>query len=241
MSSTSRFDRGALHHHPDLPLPVEIRGFHGARRLRLRLDEKRKLLKLTGPLRMNRRLALAWAVEQSGWVEDQIRRMLPDEPFAPGAVFPLEGRDVTIAWAEAAPRTPVLDGDRLLCGGPRTGLERQIGQFLKRRALQVLSEETRDLAASAGLDVRTIAIGDAATRWGSCSSDGRIRYSWRLILAPPDARRYVVAHEVAHLAHLDHGPDFRRLERQLFGQDVTEARNLLRGCGQRLQRIGRRG
>jgi predicted metal-dependent hydrolase len=99
--------------------------------------------------------------------------------------------------------------------------------------------ETQEIAALAGKSVRSVTVGDAETRWGSCSSQGRIRYSWRLILAPPEARRYVVAHEVAHLVHLNHGAEFKSLERRLFGDETGPARELLRRCGPRLKRIGR--
>jgi predicted metal-dependent hydrolase len=229
----------ALVRHDDLPLPVEIRPVRGARRLRLRLDDKRGLLKLTGPLRMNRKAALAWAAEQREWVEAQVAAMLPDEPFAPGASIPVEGDDVTLVWNVAMPRTARLDGDRLVCGGPSDGFSRRIETFLKRRALDILSQETAELAERGSLTVVQVSIGDADTRWGSCTSGGRIRYSWRLILAPPAARRYVVAHEVAHLAHLNHGPDFKALERRLFDGDVAGARLLLRRWGPRLRRLGR--
>ena len=70
----------------------------GRRRMRLRLDEKRGVLKLTGPLRMNRKAALDWAAEQREWVEAQLGAMLPAEPFVPGATIPLEGRDVRLEW-----------------------------------------------------------------------------------------------------------------------------------------------
>lgn len=237
MSSTARSE--ALFRHDDLPLPVEIRGVRGARRMRLRLDEKRGVLKLTGPLRMNRKAALDWAAEQREWVHAQVGAMLPAEPFVPGAIFPLEGRDVRLDWNAAAPRTPRLDGDRLACGGPHDGFARRIEAFLKRRALDTLSAETAEIAQRAGVTLRAVAVGDADTRWGSCSSSGRIRYSWRLILAPPDVRRYVVAHEVAHLVHMDHGAKFKALERELFEGDANAARLLLRRIGSRLKRIGR--
>ena len=238
MSSTGR--SSALLHHDDLPLPVEIRGIRGARRLRLRLDERRSVLKLTGPLRMNRRQALDWAAGQREWVEAQLDARLADEPFVPGAVIPLMGQEGVLDWAERAPRTPRLEQGRLQCGGPREGFARRIESFLKRLALDTLSRETAEIAASAGLEVRSVGVGDADTRWGSCSSSARIRYSWRLILAPPEARRYVVAHEVAHLLHLDHGPGFREFEKKLVGGDVVAARESLRRCGKRLKRIGRR-
>ena len=77
------------------------------------------------------------------------------------------------------------------------------------------------------------------SRWGSCSSQGRIRLSWRLILAPPEVRRYVVAHEVAHLVHLDHGREFKALEARLFGPGPGRGESELRRVGPRLRRVGR--
>jgi predicted metal-dependent hydrolase len=237
MSSTGRSE--ALFRHDDLPLPVEIRGIRGARRLRLRLDERRGVLKLTGPLRMSRKAALAWAAGQREWVEAQVGAMLPPEPFVPGARIPIEGADVELVCHPPAPRTPRLQAGRLVCGGPSEGFARRIELFLKRHALDILSRETAECADRAGLSVRSVGVGDADTRWGSCTSAARIRYSWRLILAPPEARRYVVAHEVAHLVHLNHGPGFKALERNLFGGDPSAARLLLRRVGPRLKRIGR--
>ncbi len=237
MSSTAGSE--ALFRHDDLPLPVEIRGIRGARRLRLRLDEKRQVLKLTGPLRMSRKAALEWAAEQRDWVETQVAAMLPAEPFEPGAVIPVEGRDVRLSWSEEAPRTPRLEGDLLACGGPRDGFARRIEVFLRRRSLKLLSEETAEFAERAKVTLKGVSVGDPGTRWGSCSSAGRLRYSWRLILAPSEVRRYVVAHEVAHLVHLNHGPEFKALERELFDGDADAARLLLRRIGGRLKRIGR--
>jgi len=102
-----------------------------------------------------------------------------------------------------------------------------------------MSRDVADYAATAGVTVRSVAVGDAGTRWGSCSSDGRIRLSWRLILAPPDVRRYVGAHEVAHLRHMNHGPEFKAFEAALFGPGLAQAKAQLRRLGPRLRRIGR--
>jgi predicted metal-dependent hydrolase len=239
MWSIARSDRTAPAE--ALPLPIEIRAIRSARRLRLRIDERRMVLKLTCPVRVSRKAALAWAAEQRDWIDQQLAGIEPGEPLVPGAVIPLEGRDVVLEWANGLPRTPAIAGDCLSCGGPVEGFAGRIERFLKRRALELLSRETREFAALADLEVRSVAVGDADTRWGSCSSAGRIRYNWRLVMAPPEARRFVVAHEVAHLVHLNHGPAFKTLERQLFGKDPVEARALLRLAGPRLKRIGRNG
>jgi predicted metal-dependent hydrolase len=211
-----------------------------ARRLRLRFDESSGTLKLTCPARMSRRAALSWALDQRNWIEEQLAQSVPGEPFAPDAVIPFEGKEVRIAWNEATPRAPKLVGSQLRCGGPEAGLSRRIELFLKRRALDVMSGEVAEYAEAAGVKAVSVSIGDAGTRWGSCSSQGRIRLSWRLILARPDVRRYVVAHEVAHLVHLNHGSQFKALESRLFGSGLSAAKAELRRVGPRLRRIGRR-
>ena len=242
MSSSGRSRELAVH--PGLPVPVEIRPVRSARRMRLRFDEGRRVLTLTCPFRTSRRAALAWAVEQREWVDTQIAERLPGEPFAPGAMVPVEGRDTRLVWAPGEARTPHLADQELRCGGPESAFSRRVETFLKRLALETLSRETAEIVAAAGVTPRSVSVGDASTRWGSCSADRRIRYSWRLILAPPAARRFVVAHEVAHLVHLDHGPGFKALEETLFAQssngDVAAARALLRRVGPRLKRVGRR-
>ncbi|MES2137205.1 MAG: SprT family zinc-dependent metalloprotease [Pseudomonadota bacterium] len=222
-----------------LPLPIEIRPLKSARRLRLRLDEAKGVLKLTCPWRTSRRAALAWALDQREWIEAQLARAEPPQPLAAGAIIPVEGEPTLIAWREDAPRTPrLLDGE-LRCGGPEAGLARRIELFLKRRALELMSQEVAEFAASADVAGRSVSVGDASSRWGSCSSQGRIRLSWRLILAPPQVRRFVVAHEVAHLVHLNHGPEFKALEARLFGPGLSAAKAALRDVGPGLRRIGR--
>jgi predicted metal-dependent hydrolase len=223
-----------------LPVPIEIRPVRSARRLRLRFDEATGTLKLTCPWRTSRRAALAWAHDQRDWIDAQLARAEPGEPFEPGAAIPLEGQEVRLVWDPAARRTPLLAAGELRCGGPREGFARRIELFIKRRALDVMSREVAGYAAAAGVTPRSVSVGDAGTRWGSCSSQGRIRLSWRLVLAPEAVRRYVVAHEVAHLVHLDHSARFKALEARLYGPGLSEAKALLRRTGPRLKRVGRR-
>ena len=223
-----------------LAWPVELRPHPTARAIRLRLDEGRGLLTLTYPRRMSRRTALDWAAKQGDWVEQQLARIEPGEPFEPGAAIPFEGRMVALLWSERLPRTPRLIGEVLQCGGPASAFSGRIERFLRAAARHRLSEETARIAGVAGVSVKSVAVGDASSRWGSCSSGGSIRYNWRLILAPPHLLRWVVAHEVAHRIHMDHGPGFRVLEARLYGGDVRAARAELRALGPRLKRIGRR-
>lgn len=206
--------------------------------MRLRLDEAREHLVLTIPRRVSRRAGLQWAERQSSWVAAQLDRLQPGEPFRPGATIPFEGRNIQLHWGEALARSPSLAGQKLQCGGPIEGFPARIEGFLRARARQRLSEVTAEMARKAEVTVRAVSVGDARSRWGSCSASGSIRYNWRIILAPPHLLRWLVAHEVAHRRHLNHGAAFKALEAELYGGDVAAARAELRSLGLRLKRVG---
>ena len=208
--------------------------------MRLRLDEARERLILTFPRRMSRRTALSWAEGQREWVDRQLALVLPGEPFIDGASIPFQGRTIRLQWQEGLPRTPLLVEGVLRCGGPEPSFAARVERALRHIARRRLSEVTVELAARARVAVTSVAVGDASSRWGSCSASGAIRYNWRLILAPPHLLEWVVAHEVAHRRHMDHGPAFKALEAALYRGDVSAARAELRALGPRLKRVGRR-
>jgi predicted metal-dependent hydrolase len=208
--------------------------------MRLRYDESRGVLKLTCPAAMSRRRAVAWALDQRDWIDAQLRRAEDPRPFVPGAIIPLAGEDVRLVWASDAPRVPQRDGGDLRCGGLEAGFERRIESYLKKLALETMAADVAEYAEQARVRPSSVRVGDAGSRWGSCSSERRIRLSWRLILAPPAVRRFVAAHEVAHLVHLDHSAEFKRLEASLFGTGLAEAKSELRRVGPGLRLFGRR-
>jgi predicted metal-dependent hydrolase len=211
-----------------------------ARKLRLSVDPRTRSVLLTVPRRVSRRRALAWAAGHRQWIERALADIPPPRSFAPGESVPVYGEPFLIDWDASRPRRIALDGGRLVCGGPPEGLDRRILRWLKAEALAVLTRETREFAAKTGARLERVGIGDPVSRWGSCSSKGAIRYSWRLILAPDFVRRATVAHEVAHLVHLNHGPDFHALVAALFGADPRPARAWLKREGAALHRIGPR-
>lgn len=210
-----------------------------ARSLRLRVDRRTGEVVLTIPKRASRRKALAWADGHRDWIEARLSEVAPAVPLAPGADLPLHGRPHRIDWSPDRPRTPRLEEGRLVVGGPAEGLEARLLRWLRRHALDTLAAETAEFAAKAGVKVTRIGTGDPLSRWGSCSSTGGIRYSWRLILAPDWVRRATVAHEVAHRVHMNHGPDFHTLVETLLGADPKPARLWLRSHGPSLHRVGR--
>jgi predicted metal-dependent hydrolase len=207
--------------------------------MRLRVDQRTGTVLLTIPSRASQRKALAWAADQRSWIEAQLAKIAPTARLLPGSEIPLHGRPHLIDWDPSRPRAPRLEPDRLVAGGPMDGLESRLLRWLRRHASELLAAETREFAAKAGAKVIRVGVGDPVSRWGSCSSSGAIRYSWRLILAPDWVRRATVAHEVAHLVHMNHGPDFHALVEQLLGADPKPARSWLRSNGPLIHRIAR--
>jgi predicted metal-dependent hydrolase len=210
-----------------------------ARTIRLAVDPRDGQVRLTLPPRASLKKGLAWVEQHRDWIAAQQARLPAPRPFAPGMRFPLGNREVEIAWDAQGPRTPILEGDVLCCGGSREGLSRRVERWLRSKALHLLSAETAHYAARAGVIVSRVSVGDPRGRWGSCASSGAIRYSWRLILAPEHVRRATVAHEVAHRVHMDHSPRFHRLVAELYEGDPSTARAWLRSNGAALHWIGR--
>jgi predicted metal-dependent hydrolase len=206
--------------------------------LRLRVDARGGGLMLTVPAGVSRRRALAWAAGHEEWAREAVGREGEATALVPGASVPLFGVPHAIDWSGERSRRVVRAEGRLVCGGPVEGLEGRILRWLRGEALALLGAETRALAERHGLKVTRVLVGDPRSRWGSCSSGGAIRYSWRLIMAPDHVRRATVAHEVAHLVHMNHGPDFHALVAQLLESDPTPARAWLRSHGAGLHRIG---
>jgi predicted metal-dependent hydrolase len=84
-------------------------------------------------------------------------------------------------------------------------------KWMRTWARQAVLEEIARLNPEGQFQVGTVALRDQKTRWGSCSRRGNLSFNWRLIMAPPEVLRYVVAHELAHLREPNHSARFWRL------------------------------
>ena len=210
-----------------------------ARRVRLAVDRATGVVRLTLPPRAALAPALKWAEGQQAWIERQ-RAALPDNvPYQVDAEIPFRGHPITIRWDAERRRSPELIEGELWCGGPLDGLDQRIERWLRAEALRLLSADSAEYATRAGVTIASVALTNARRRWGSCSSDGALRYNWRLVLAPDWVRRATAAHEVAHRLHMDHSPAFHAAVARIFGEDPAPANAWLRQHGPGLHRIGR--
>lgn len=216
------------------PLTVALRRSDRAGRITLRVSHRDGRVTLTLPRRTPEREALAFLRERETWVRGHLERVAPPRAVRLGGSLPYLGEE--IALRPAAVRSPRLEDRVLLLPSDAARAPARVMAFLKARARDRLSVAVDRHAAALGRRARRLSFRDTRSRWGSCSSQGDIMLSWRLVMAPPEIGDYVAAHEVAHLAEMNHSPAFWAVCERLFPQHRA-ARDWLRLHGDALQRM----
>ncbi|WP_245999407.1 M48 family metallopeptidase [Paracoccus methylarcula] len=184
---------------------IALRRSARARRMTLRVPRAGGDPVLTLPPRVSLSEGRAFAEAQAEWLRRATSRQVVAQPVESGALLPVGGRLLRVTPFPI--RNARIEGEALLIPRNRPAAP-VIQAFLKHLAQQRLHAACDGFATALGRDYRSIVLRDTRSRWGSCSSDGRLMFSWRLAMAPPAVLNYVAAHEVAHLAHMDHSPRF---------------------------------
>lgn len=210
-----------------------------ARKLHLRADPNLGVVRLTLPLRTPAREGLEFLHNHQNWLAEQVARWPVPLPFSPDAIIPFNDQQLRIDWHEARPRRAEFLADSLRIGGPQEGLAQRIERALRRAAQPLFDSSVQLLATRVARPVARVRLTDPKARWGSCSRDGVLNFSWRLVLAPNWVREAVIAHEVAHLVHMNHSPRFWALAHELYDGDMDQARSWLSAQGAQLHWIGR--
>ncbi|MBZ4021305.1 zinc metalloprotease [Rhodobacter sp. TJ_12] len=220
---------------PDLPgVPVVLRRSARARRFSLRVSRIDGGVTLTLPARARLSEAVAFAQAQTDWLRGALAKLPALRRPGFGDLLPFEGRDLRIEAARL--RAPKVEGDCLLVPPGEDRLGARLETFLKHCARARLQEASTRHAAALGRPFKRIILRDTRSRWGSCAADGSLSYSWRLIMAPPEVLDYVAAHEVAHLAQMNHSPAFWAEVARLM-PDYAPHRAWLKRHGAALQAI----
>ncbi|RCW88682.1 M48 family metallopeptidase [Paracoccus lutimaris] len=211
-------------------IPVTLRRSARARRMTLRVARAGGEVVLTLPQRASVQDGRAFAESRTEWLR-QMRAQMPRLQLAGlGANLPVEGVARLVTPTEG--RRVALTDDRLLVPqGRPVGVV--VAAFLKHLAHARLSAACDRHAAALGRPFHALSLRDTRSRWGSCTHDGRLMFSWRLAMAPPEVLDYVAAHEVAHLAHMDHSPAFWAATARLM-PDYAHHRAWLRSHGHEL-------
>lgn len=179
-----------------------------AKRLSLRIAPQEQHLVVTLPQGCPPAQALSFVQTNHRWIDERLQRLEKTPSFSAGSIIPIEGKPHLIVHAPDQVGGAWLEHDRLMVSGEKAFVNRRVADFLRAHATTVLKREVQTMADNTGLHPSRVDIRDTSSRWGSCSSSGRIMLSWRVIMAPPLVRHYLIAHELSHLRHMNHGPLF---------------------------------
>ncbi len=230
-------------HMQGIPAPVEVRHHPAAQRMTLRVSRTRHAVIVTLPMQCDLEQAGQFLSRHIDWVNARLGSLPDPVPFSDGATIPLRGIPHTISFAGPGRRGRVVTieetqaGRKLLVSGEFQHAPRRLQDWLHNQARSDLDDKVQYHAARLGMKARGITIRDQVSRWGSCSTTGMLSFSWRLILAPPLILDYVAAHEVAHLAEMNHGSRFWALVRKTMPR-MDEAERWLKIYGMDLHRFG---
>jgi predicted metal-dependent hydrolase len=215
---------------------VAVRRSARARRLSLRLDPALGPVVVLPP-RAGLAEAERFVAHHRIWLAERLARLPERVLLEPGARIPLLGLEHEIRHLPAARRGVWAEEGVLHVSGRAEHVPRRTLDFLKAEARRRILAHAFALAGRLGRVPARVTVRDTRSRWGSCSARGDLSFSWRLVLAPESVLEYVVAHEVAHLAEMNHSPAFWRTVAELAG-DPAAAKGWLKANGGRLHRYG---
>lgn len=213
-------------------IPVRLRVARRARRFTLRVDPAGGGAVLTLPPGVSRAEAEAFLGRHAGWLAGALARQPGRVVVGPGTRLPVAGTEALVTLAPGPRRAPRLEDGCVVLSGPGAAGPR-LAAWLKLRARDALVPAVRRYSGRLGRPVERVSLRDTRSRWGSCSSAGRLGFSWRLAMAPPMVLDYVAAHEAAHLVEMNHAPAFWALVAELM-PDYRSHRAWLKREGARL-------
>lgn len=196
-------------------LDITLRRSAQARRLSLRVSGLDGQVTLTLPARVPVAEGLAFARSRADWIAAAVARVPQTRAVSLGGVVPLEGVMLRLLPGPSRGAVQVTPAGLVVPGDPATAGAR-VAAFLKTVARERLVAASDAHAGALGRRYSAVTLRDTRSRWGSCTAAGGLMYNWRLVMAPPEVLDYVAAHEVAHLAEMNHSPRFWAVVRRLM-------------------------
>ncbi|MDG2403548.1 MAG: SprT family zinc-dependent metalloprotease [Paracoccaceae bacterium] len=199
---------------PDIP--ILLRWSARAKRISLRVSGLDGRVTLTLPLGLAELEGIQFAAQKCDWLRRQVAAKSVSKAVALGTTLPIEGRSYLVV--QGAGRKLIMTGDQIAVPGSNERVGAKLRGYLKELARDRLAAASDRYASQLGRDYHRLTLRDTRSRWGSCSSEAALMYSWRLIMAPCEVLEYVAAHEVAHLVEMSHAPKFWSIVTELYGE-----------------------
>ena len=217
-----------------------------AKRIGLRLDAARREAVAVAPTQRLAPKAAAFAIDRAGWIAMQLNKLPRTVHIEPGAIIPLRGsaHHLVMVRGRVAPHIIPARADepaRIVAGAPDAeSFATRVRRFLVAEAKADLHARVGVHAKTLGVMWKTLTVKDTVSRWGSCTENGALSFSWRVVLAPPHILDYLAAHETAHLRELNHSKRYWAQVKRCF-PDYDAAEAWLRRHGAALHAIAPRG
>jgi predicted metal-dependent hydrolase len=218
-------------------IPLRLRRDARAQRMILRIDNKLEGAVVTLPPWTSEREALLMVQEKSDWVLTKLDTIPHKIAFESGAIIPLLGEYYNIFHDPDQKEVVIKSRHEIRLGGRKEHLSRRLGDWLRKEAKIIIQPKAIEMAEKYNWKIGRISVRDTKSRWGSCAPSGNLSFCWRLILAPEWVLNYVIAHEVSHLLHMNHGSEFWQTVAS-FNVRVDEARVWLIKNAEHLHRYG---
>ena len=200
---------------------VIVQSHPTSRKLSLRLVPGEDTVKVVSPTNCPLPEIIDFITRQKNWIADRLDQQPIKKNYRAGDSIPILGRDHKIIRIDPVKNTRTtkgtawLESEQLFIKSHPEHLPRRVKDFLKKEVRFEINLRAQEKAASINKKITAIRIKDTSSRWGSCSTQGNLNFSWRLIFAPEQVLDYVVAHEVAHLEHMNHSALFWALVDEL--------------------------
>ncbi|EJF79282.1 Protein of uncharacterised function DUF45 [Candidatus Bartonella washoeensis] len=213
-------------------VPLRIKEHKCARRFTLRIDAGGRRIFLTTPPAISLCAVQCFMEKHRSWLEERLSHIFissENSYLKEGTRIPLLGVAHVIMRKEGRGVSEIIAGNmgqepQIIVYGHLEYLPRRVADVLKKQAEIIIMPLVKKYAHKVDRKVKSVCYKDTKSRWGSCSTAGRLSFSWRLVMAPKEIIEYVVAHEVAHLVEMNHGLKFWALcEKLCPGSKVHQA------------------
>lgn len=172
------------------------------------------------------------------WITEKSALLLQPVTIENGALIPFMGNNHLIYIEQHSKRTTEIDveDNKIIIKTARADPTTNLKRWIIEQARDAITPLALAKSTCIKKTISKIDLRDTGSRWGSCSTDKRLMFSWRLIMAPHYVLDYVVSHEVAHLKHMDHSAKFWNVCYDLTDGDADAARAWLKQNGNDLMR-----
>ena len=219
------------------PATIKVRRSSRAQRVVLRILPSTGQVELVLPRHVSEQEGVIFLHQKTKWLDGRLMKYLEPIPFKDGGIVPFLGEPLTIIHLNSGRRDVYREGEKLIVAGPKASLSKAIHDWFKQEGGTEITVRVKKKSEMIDRTYGRLTIRDTKSRWGSCSSKGNLNFSWRVVMAPSYVLDYLVAHEVAHLAEMNHSIRFWRIVESL-SDELQRGRRWLRQNGHELHRYG---